>query len=509
MMGSVNKIKLWQKTDLDGFFGLFTNNLTNILVMATLLISVGMPPNIVFGFILPAVGLSIFLSSVIYSTMAYRKALKMKRHDVTALPSGTSVTHMFLVVYFIMGPVYQSTSDPYIAWYASLAWGFIEGTIELIGAFFGEKIKKIMPRTAMLGSLAGASITFIAMNPAFKIFETPHIGLITLFIILVGWFGKRRIINLPIGLFAILIGTTIGWISGNMDIENLVNSFNSLTISIPTFSIDRIMNGLQESKPFLVSAIPLGLYNIFETIDNLESAEVAGDKYNTFWTMFSDGLTSIIASMFGSPFPTAVYIGHPGWKEIGARIGYTLATGIGLVIITWVGLINLLLNAIPLEAILPILIYIGLVIGSQAFQEVGNKYIPAVVIAFIPWIADWGKMIIENTLVALNTNPTEVGFDVIRKAGVEFGGMTSLSNGSIIVSMLWASILTFIIDNKFNKVFYTVILGSIFSFFGLIHSTEVGINKGGGMAISYLLIGVLCCVFSLISKKEGNKNDKL
>ena len=36
------------------------------------------------------------------------------------------------------------------------------------------------------------------------------------------------------------------------------------------------------------------------------------------------------AALFGSCFPTTIYIGHPGWKAVGGRVGYSLATGIAL-----------------------------------------------------------------------------------------------------------------------------------------------------------------------------------
>lgn len=505
-------VHLWQRSDIDGFFGLFTNNLTNLLVMAGLLLSVGMPVEITFGKILPAVGLSIFASSLIYSMMAYRLAAREERNDVTALPSGTSVTHMFLIVYLIMGPVYHSTGDPYLAWYASLAWGFLEGIIELIGSFFGERLRQMIPRAAMLGSLAGASITFIAMNPAMQSFDLPYVGLISFIIILLGWYGKIRFpFNLPVGLVAILIGTAIGWITGRMDPDLLISSFHSIELSFPSFSINRIVSGFSEAAPFLVSAIPLGIYNAFETIDNIESAEAAGDKYSTFWTMISDGATSILASLFGSPFPTAVFIGHPGWKEAGARIGYTLATGTGLLAITWLGLISLLLNIIPLEAILPILIYIGLVIGSQAFQETDRKYAPVIILAIIPWLADWARNNIENTLSAANLTIDDIGMGAIKDAGVEFSGMVVLGSGAIIVGMLWSSLLCFIIDRDFKKASIVAMIGAFCSFFGIIHSVEVGFNEGGEMALSYLLVALIILLLKIKNKKDfgGINHDKL
>ncbi|WP_017754473.1 SulP family inorganic anion transporter [Calidifontibacillus oryziterrae] len=400
------KVRFWQKADVDGFFGLFTNNLTNILVMAGLLnISIGLPANIAYGQILPAVGLSMFASSLIYTWMAYQLAKKEGRNTVTALPSGTSVPHMFLIVFLIMGPVYWKTGDPYLAWFAGLAWGFVEGLVELLGAAIGPKVRELLPRAAMLGSLAGVSLTFIAMTPAMQTFDLPYIGLISLVIIFLGWFGKIKFpFHIPVGLFAIIVGTIIGWLTGFMDIKEVSEAAKQVEFSLPTFSIERIMNGFSEAAPYLIAAIPLGIYNFFETIDNIESAEVAGDHYNTRQALLADGSTTILASLFGSPFPTAVFIGHPGWKEAGARLGYAWATGLAILLLTWLGLISLLLTIIPLEAIVPILIYIGLIIGSQAFQAVDLKYAPAIILAIIPWVGNWGQNIVDTALTSANTS---------------------------------------------------------------------------------------------------------
>lgn len=501
---SQQKVKIWQRSDIDGFFGLFTNNLTNLLVMAGLLLSIGMPANIALGSILPAVGLSIFVSSVIYSIMAYQLAKKEKRNDVTSLPSGTSVTHMFLIVYLIISPVYHKTGDPYLAWYASLAWGFLEGVIELIGSFFGQRLKDMIPRAAMLGSLAGVSIAFIAMSPIMQVFGLPYIGFVSLGIVLLGWFGEVEFpFKLPVGLVAIIVGTTIGWATGVMDLNNLIASFDGIELLIPTFSISRLVEGFSEATPFLASAIPLGIYNMFETIDNLEGAEASGDIYDTQKTMIADGATSILGSLFGSPFPTAVFIGHAGWKKAGARIGYTIATGAALLFITWFGLIELLLNVIPIEAILPILIYVGLIVGSQAFQETERKYAPAVILAIIPWLADWGQTIIGNAFSAANVDVANVPMDSFLNAGLEYDGMLILSGGSIIVSMIWASMLVFIIDRDFNKASITSGVGAVLSFFGIVHASTVGFGVGITLTMSYLALSILFIIINYSEKNRG------
>lgn len=497
-------VKLWQKADIDGFFGLFTNNLTNLLVMAGLLISIDFPAQITYGRILPAVGLSIFVSSIIYTTMAYNLAKREKRNSVTALPSGTSVPHMFLIVYLIMGPVYWKTGDPYLAWFAGLAWCFVEGIIELSGSLIGPKVRKILPRAAMLGSLAGASLTFIVMSPAMQTFDLSYIGFVSLIIILIGWFGKVKLpFNIPVGLFAIIIGTIIGWVSGIMEVKAVTDTLQQIEVVVPTFSVSRIINGFSDAAPFLIAAIPLGIYNFFETIDNIESAEVAGDHYSTRNALIADGSTSILASLFGSPFPTAVFIGHVGWKEAGARIGYSWATGLAVLLLTSFGLISLLLTVIPIVAVVPILIYIGLQIGAQAFQHIELKYAPAVIIAIIPWLANWGQNIVDTALTSANTSAEEIGFSTIANAGLEYSGLISLGTGAIIIGMLWASILVYIIDQKFKNASIVCFIGAALSFFGVIHEATVGWAAGIETSFSYVVIALILLAINYTGSRKN------
>jgi AGZA family xanthine/uracil permease-like MFS transporter len=102
-------------------------------------------------------------------------------------------------------------------------------------------------------------------------------------------------------------------------------------------------------------------------MDNVESAEAAGDHYPTTRVLTADGVVSLIGALMGNPFINAVYIGHPGWKAMGGRIGYSAATGAMVIVLAWMGVISLL-NLVPVVAILPILLYIGMLVGAQAFQ---------------------------------------------------------------------------------------------------------------------------------------------
>src|ERR1700693_3973752 len=204
---------LWTPGDWNAFFGFGTNILVNMLVLTGLLRFVlKMPDSLVFGRILPALGLMLCLSTFYYAFLAYRLAQRTGRSDVCALPSGVSVPHMFIVTFVIMLPVALKTGDPMKAWSAGLVWVFFQSFILMIGGFIAPIIRKITPRAALLGTLAGVSVTFISMRPALEMYMTPQIGLVCFAIILASWFGGiRDYKGIPAGLAGIAVGMVIAW----------------------------------------------------------------------------------------------------------------------------------------------------------------------------------------------------------------------------------------------------------------------------------------------------------
>jgi AGZA family xanthine/uracil permease-like MFS transporter len=215
---------------------------------------------------------------------------------------------------------------------------------------------------------------------------------------------------------------------------------------------------------------------------------------------------------FGSPFPTAVFIGHPGWKESGARIGYAAATGLGVLVMTCFGIVPLLLNIVPLPALYPILLYIGVVITTQAFTSSDLKYAPAAVIAMIPWLAEWTQHAMDTALGAAGTDAGTVGNQVLTDAGINYIGAANLGAGAIVVGMILGSIVAFIIDRKFLRASITSLVAVVLTFFGVIHSpTSVSILPNAGMTIGYALVALLLLgyhfgLFDKLSKKGGATN---
>jgi AGZA family xanthine/uracil permease-like MFS transporter len=496
---------LWTPGDWNAFFGFGTNILVNMLVLTGLLRFVlKMPDSLVFGRILPALGLMMCLSTFYYAWLAYRLAVKTGRNDVCALPSGISVPHMFIVTFVIMLPITIKTGDPMKGWSAGLVWVFFQSFILMIGGFIAPYIRKITPRAALLGTLAGVSVTFIAMRPALEMYMTPQIGLICFAIIMVSWFGGVKYFKgIPAGLVAIAVGMIIAWGSnlfglglGGLSVKGVGDAFASFGFSVPIPAVDQVFSGFEFLGIILVTAIPFGIYDLVEAMDNVESAEAAGDAYPTTRVLTADGIVSLIGCLMGNPFINAVYIGHPGWKAMGGRIGYSAATGIMVIVLSWFGIISLLLALVPVVAISPILLYIGMLIGAQAFQTTPVKHAPAIVLALTPHLAAWAKLQIDTMLGSTLSAAQSVGglaadkvgdvktaaIAALPQQGVLYHGLEVMGGGSIVAGLVLGAIGVFVIERDFVKASAFALAGAVLTYFGFMHGEAVG--TGGGLGVT-------------------------
>jgi AGZA family xanthine/uracil permease-like MFS transporter len=499
---STPAVKWWVPGDWNGFFGLFTNVVLNVIVLTGLCLGVvKLPEDLVFGRILPALGIALPIGNLFYAYLAYKLAQREGRPDVTAMPYGPSVPHMFIVVFVVMLPVYLKTNDAVLAWQAGLAWCFIIGVIVLAGAFVGPWIRAHTPRAAMLGTLAGISIAFISLRPAFQSWEVPWIAFISLGIVLISWTANARLPwGLPGGLVAVIVGVIVGWAayflgwSDYMKADAVSASFSQFGLHLPIPG-GEMFAGLAQVAPLLVTAIPLGIYNFTEAMNNVESAAAAGDSYNLRKILLADGIGAVAGSILGSPFPPAVYIGHPGWKAVGGRIGYSLATGVVIALVCFLGLTALLLAVVPLVAILPILLYIGLVIGAQAFQASPTNHAPAVVLAIIPNVAAWGQLQVDGALNAAGTSAAQLGMGKLMGSGVVYHGMELLGGGAVLAGLVLGAIAAFIIDRRFTTAALWSFAGAALAFFGFIHGAQLGWAVSPLVALGYVFLGGICLAF--------------
>jgi AGZA family xanthine/uracil permease-like MFS transporter len=279
-------------------------------------------------------------------------------------------------------------------------------------------------------------------------------------------------------------------------------ALTEIRFGFPLPALDHLIRGFQNIAPLLVTAIPFGVYDFIEGMDNVESAAAAGDEYSVREVILVDGIGSIIGTLMGSCFPNAVYIGHPGWKAVGGRAGYSLATGVLVLVVTMLGLIPVLLSIIPLVAILPILLYIGALIGAQAFQATPRSHAPAVVLALIPHFASWAQGQVDGVLTAAGTSVGKLGLDNLAQNGVLYSGLQALGGGAILSGLVIGAIAVFLIDHKPKMAAVYALAGAVLSYFGFIHGTQVGFGVSPMIAMGYLLMAVLCFGFSYLPYDE-------
>src|SRR5271163_2064553 len=199
--------------DIDGFFGLFVDNLCQLIVVVGLCPTLaGLPESLVVERILPGIAISLVAGNLFYAWQAHRLSQRTGK-PVTALPYGVNTVSLFAFIFLILGPVYRETHDADLAWRVSLVAGFIGGLVEIATSFFGAWLRRNTPRAALLSTLAGVGITFISMGFIFQIFSSPLVAVFPALLVLIGYAGRVRWpFGLPTGFIAVVIGTLTAWL---------------------------------------------------------------------------------------------------------------------------------------------------------------------------------------------------------------------------------------------------------------------------------------------------------
>lgn len=498
---------LWRRGDWAAYFGLFSNNLTNLLTMLALLIGVvGLPSSMVIGRIAPAFGFAVMLASIFYVVFARQLAKKTGRTDVTALPSGPSAPSIFTVTFLVLMPIYTTTNDPEFALKVGLVWCFIEGLILFVGAFLGDMLRRAVPRTVLLSCLAGLGLMLLAMNPMLQAFQTPVVAFVVLALIFINWFGRQPMFKrIPTGLLLLIAGTALAWAFGLQSPEAITDGLAQAGFNPPTFHVTDFISGLGVAGPYLASAIPLALANYVFDLENIEGAHAAGDPYPTRRVMLANGGTSMVGALMGNPFPVTVYVGHTAYKEMGAGIGYTLFSGITMFVVGLFGLGAFLLAVIPMAAIAPILIYIGIVTANQVVRETPKLEVPVIFVALFPWVANWALTLTGNTLKAAGTTAGEVTSGALESAGVNYAGLFALGNGAPLASLLWGCIAIFAIRNQPLRAAIAAAVAGVLAIFGIIHQAVpvLGGERPSEFAIGYGMVALLFVLKHFLNARAG------
>jgi AGZA family xanthine/uracil permease-like MFS transporter len=333
------------------------------------------------------------------------------------------------------------------------------------------------------------------------------VGLTVLGVVLLTYFGRVRFRGgLPGGLVAVALGTLLAWITG---IAPVGEAPGAPELHLPVPVLGDLLAGLGGGLllPYLSVIIPMGLFNLVGSLQNIESAEAAGDAYATRSSLVANGIGTIAAALFGSPFPTTIYIGHPGWKALGARAGYSTLNGIFVTGICLTGTLAHLAWAVPIDAGMAIVLWIGIVISAQAFQAVPRTHAPAVVVGLLPGVAAWGALMAKNGLRAAGVGtPDGPPFsadllDAFARSDTWIHGAFALEQGFIFSAMILSAATVEIIERRFGRAALWCLAASIVSAAGLMHSyrftsgdTAMSLAPAWPWAAGYLAMAILFAV---------------
>ena len=169
----------------------------------------------------------------------------------------------------------------------------------------------------------------------------------------------------------------------------------------------------------------------------------------------------------------------------------------------------MLLSIISLTAILPILVYSGMLITSQAFSASSSRLALAVALAIVPRIVDYLKTQMDNALGAGGTNATAVEMDTLAGSGITFQGIAVLGGSAILVGMILAAIAAYVIDRDWKGVAAYALFGAVCAWVGFIHSSqlhlipqvgELGFNAAWGPTVGYLTMAVIFILMMFYTK---------
>ncbi|MCF7791508.1 MAG: solute carrier family 23 protein [Victivallales bacterium] len=521
------KLKIISGRDINGFFGLVSDNMAIISFVCAILLGFGFPKDIVALRIVPGTALGVLIGDLVLSYFAYKMNKKLGRTDITAMPLGLDLPSSLGIALTVVGPAFLAMKNNGIAageaamkaWFIGMAGIVTIGILKVVAVPFANKIQNKVPLAGLLGSLAGVCVGLIGFMALVGIFSLPIVGIIAFGLVIYTIIAKIPLPKRIPGVFAaILVGTVLYHILGNVSLLGCEYAVPALQLRcgfpLPTLGF---IHGMIPALDYFPIFIPFAILVIVGDINVTASAAEAGDPYKAKTILLVDGITTVIAGICGSTSQTTAYIGQPAYKHMGSGLGYTILTGLFIGLGGMFGYVIFFVDLIPNAVLAPILVFVAMDIISQAFHASPRAHAPAVCLAIFPTVARLLAINYTNTSIV----PVEKLHTLMCAVSTKFPDVLitiAMGNGFILVGMLWGGFLAEVIDRNLKKSsVYLFILG-ILTFFGLIHSTdptgmaylpwEISSVSSGfvyQLTIAYLMLSVM---FFFLSYTKGVKENR-
>jgi AGZA family xanthine/uracil permease-like MFS transporter len=295
--------------------------------------------------------------------------------------------------------------------------------------------------------------------------------------VFMGWYAGVRVgygsFRLPEALQVILVGAALGWMTGLNTGEAVKEAATLVKWWGPDWSAKELFEDFGMVKDYLGIVIPIGISATATTLMCLVSAKNAGDPFPVRETMIVDGIGTAIASFFGSPFGTVVYIGHPAYKRSGALVGYSLSNGMVYLFLSWFGILALVQSIVNQATIGPIVLFVGLMVNEEALNFMPARHYSAYVIGLFPSIYDWVVNVsnmspIQDFATGGNSNLTGLP---------QWFGVLAWKRGALLVSFVWVAMLVMVIDRRWRTAGIWALVAAFLACCGIIHVPEAGFEN--------------------------------
>jgi len=486
----LNRYRPFVSGDVNAFFGLMLDNVANLLLCVGLLSATyKFPATFALRTMLPGTAVGVLVGDLIFTWMAVRLARLSGNKTLTAMPLGIDTPSTLGMVFFVLGPAFQTARERGVdelaaaqnAWHIGICTLLASGLFKLAAAPVSGWIRRVVPRAGLLGSLAAIALVLISFLPFIEVMQHPVAGFVSLGIILMTLVARLALpAHLPGALLALLVGGVVFYAMRAAGLTPAgplaIRPADALW---PTEWLSAFrghwMSAWNDSLAYLPVVLPFALATVVGGIDCTESAAAAGDEYDTSGVIAVEAVATLAAAFCGGVIQTTPYIGHPAYKAMGARAGYTLATALVVGSAGLLGYFGYLYVFIPKAVVFPILVFVGLEIASQSFRATPQRHYPALAFACLPALASLVMIFADqilgatgHSLVSLAQSPGTASLAEALQT------LRTLSNGFVITSLFWASTLAMLIDRRYWSAAAFLLSAAACSLFGVIHSPLPG-----------------------------------
>ena len=491
--------------DINAFFGLMLDNVVNLAVLAGILVGgFGFPADIVFTRMFPGTALGVLLGNLVYTVMAIRLARRTGRDDVTAMPLGTDTPSTIGIALAVLGPAFLAAratmperDAAIVAWQIGMATMVLMGVFKVGMSFIGGRIGRWIPAAGLLGSIGGVGVALLGALQLGEIYAEPVVGMIALGLILYALVARIR---LPFQAPAVLVAVTVGAVlyyglgAWGLTVHPVAVPEANMLFALPVPTLGFLEGMPVALRDYLPLALPFAILTIVGGINVTESARLAGDDYRTRDILLTEALSTLVAGVCGGMSQTTPYIGHPAYKAMGGRAGYTLLTGLFVGLGGVFGYIGFMAALLPRPALAPVLFFIGLEIASQAYGASPRRHMAAVTVAILPSVAVVVQILLSQVYngalmsSALDPAGTMQATGLTNPAFIQtVGVMIMLASGFIVTAMLWGATVAFLTDRRIVAACVTLLICGLLALFGFIHS----VLPSGGVYLPWAISSAL------------------